>query len=280
VNEAVRRVSAADGLGIAVRLWGARTGRTPLLCLPGLVRTGGDFGRVALRHAGQRLVVAPDYIGRGLSERARDWRRYRAERSLGDVLDVCAALHIARAVVLGTSLGGLLAMGLAAARPGLLAAVMLNDIGPEVAGRGLDFVRGFIGGRHTQPDLDHAAQFLRRTLPWLSLTTAEEWREFAALTFARDPDGRWSANWDPAIARTLDGRPVPDLWPLFGALRHVPLLLVRGGASDILSAETAARMRARRPDMTELVLPSVGHAPTLSEPEIAPALDAWIEAQP
>lgn len=280
MNEAVRRVSAADGLGIAVRLWGERTGRTPLLCLAGMVRTGGDFGRVALRHAGQRLVVAPDYIGRGLSERARDWRRYRPERALGDVLDICAALHIPRAVVLGTSLGGLLAMGLAAARPGLVAAAMLNDIGPEVGGDGLDFVRGFIGGRHTQPDLEHAAAFLRQTLPWLSLSTPEEWREFAALTFARDPDGRWSANWDPAIAHTLDGRALPDLWPLFGALTRAPLLLVRGGASDILSAGTAGRMRQRRPDMAELVLPGIGHAPTLSEPEIAPALDAWIEAQP
>lgn len=280
MSEAVRRVSAVDGLGIAVRIWGERTGRTPLLCLPGLVRTGGDFGCVALRHAAQRLVVAADYVGRGLSERARDWRRYRAERALGDVLDVCAALHISRAVVLGTSLGGLLAMGLAAARPGLVSAVMLNDIGPEVGGSGLGFVRTFVGGRHTQPDLEHAADFLRRALPWLSLATAEEWREFAALTFARDPDGRWSANWDPAIARTLDGQALPDLWPLFGALRRVPLLLVRGGASDILSAETAARMRARRPDMAELVLPGIGHAPTLSEAEIAPALDAWIEAQP
>jgi len=280
VSGAVRRVSAADGLGIAVRLWGERTGRTPLLCLAGLVRSGGDFGRVALRHAGRRLVVAPDYIGRGLSERARDWRRYRAERMLADLLDVCAALHIPRAVVLGTSLGGLLAMGLAAARPGLVASVMLNDIGPELGSGGLDFVRGFIGGRHTQPDLDHAAAFLRATLPWLSLSTPEEWREFAALTFARDADGRWSANWDPAIARTLDRRALPDLWPLFGALARVPLLLVRGGASDVLPAATAERMRQRRPDMAELVLPGVGHAPTLSEPEIAPALDAWIEAQP
>lgn len=276
----IRRVSAADGLGIAVRFWGERTGRTPLLCLAGMVRTGGDFGRVALRHAGQRLVVAPDYVGRGLSDRARNWRRYRPERLLGDVLDVCAALHVPRAVVLGTSLGGLLAMGLAVARPGLVAAAMLNDIGPEVGGGGLDFVRGFIGGRHTQPDLDHAAAFLRETLPWLSLSTPEEWREFAALTFARDADGRWSANWDPAIARTLEGRAPPDLWPLFGALAHVPLLLVRGGASDILLAETASRMRRRRPDMAELILPDVGHAPTLSEPAIAPALDAWIEAQP
>lgn len=280
MSERLRRVSAADGLGITVRLWGERTTRTPLLCLAGLVRTGGDFGRVALRHERTRLVVAPDYLGRGLSDRAADWRRYRPDRMLADVLDLCAALHVPRAVVLGTSLGGLLAMGLAAARPGLVAAALLNDIGPEVGGGGLDFVRGFIGGRHTRASLEQAAVFLRETLPWLSLSTPEEWREFAALTFARDPDGTWSANWDPAIARTLDSRPLPDLWPLFGALAHAPLLLVRGGASDILSAETAARMRARRPDMAELVLPGVGHAPTLSEPEIAPALDAWIEAQP
>jgi pimeloyl-ACP methyl ester carboxylesterase len=280
VSGCLRRVSAADGLGITVRLWGERSARTPLLCLAGLARTGGDFGRVALRHAATRLVLAPDYPGRGLSERARDWRRYRPERLVADVLDLCAALHVPRAVVLGTSLGGLLAMGLAAARPGLVAATMLNDIGPEVRRGGLAFVHGFIGARHTRPSLEEAAAFLRETLPWLSLATPEEWREFAALTFARNPDGTWSSNWDPAIARTLRAGPLPDLWPLFGTLAHAPLLLVRGGRSDILAAETAARMRARRPDMSELVLPGVGHAPTLSEPEIAPALDAWIEAQP
>lgn len=280
MSTSLRRVSAADGLGIMVRLWGERTGRTPLLCLAGLVRTGGDFGQVALRHAATRLVLAPDYPGRGLSDRARDWRRYRPERMLADVLDVCAALHIGRAVVLGTSLGGLLAMGLAAARPGLVAAVVLNDIGPEVGGGGLDFVRRFVGARHTRPSLEDAAAFLREALPWLSLSTPEEWRAFAELTFARDTGGTWSANWDTAIARTLEAQPLPDLWPLFGALAHAPLLLVRGGASDILSAETAARMRAHRPGMEELVLPGVGHAPTLSEPAIAPALDRWIEAQP
>lgn len=280
MSERLRRVSAADGLSLAVRLWGERTARTPLLCLAGLVRTGGDFGRLALRHAGTRLVLAPDYVGRGLSERARDWRRYRPERMLADVLDVCAALHVPRAVVLGTSLGGLLAMGLAAARPGLVAGAMLNDIGPEIGRSGLAFVRGFIGRRHSCASLEEAAEFLRATLTRLSLATQEEWRAFAALTFARDADGTWSANWDPAIARTLEARRLPDLWPLFGALARVPLLLVRGGASDILAPGTAARMRARRPDMAELVLPGVGHAPTLSEPQIAPALDAWIEAQP
>lgn len=276
----VRRLSAADGLAMAVRLWGERTGRTPLLCLAGLARTGGDFGRLALRHAGRRLVIAPDYLGRGLSDHARNWRRYRPERLLADLLDLCAALHMPRAVLIGTSFGGLLAMGLAAARPRLVAAVLLNDIGPEIGAGGLAFVRGFVGRRHTLPDLEHAALFLRDRLPWLSLTTAEEWREFAALTFRRDADGRWTSNWDPAIARTLEQGPPPDLWPLFGALAGVPLLLVRGERSDILTAATAARMRARRPDLVELELAGVGHAPTLSEPAIAPAVDAWIEAQP
>lgn len=276
----LRRIAAADGLGIAVRIWGERTERTPLLCLAGLVRTGGDFADLARRHAGQRLVLAPDYIGRGASDRAAGWRRYRPERMLADVLDLCAALYVSRAVVLGTSFGGVLAMGLATARPGLVSAALLNDIGPEVGGPGLDFVRRFVGGRHTQESLDAAAAYLRATLPWLSLDTEEGWRRFAALTFAEDADGRWSANWDTAIVRTLEGGTLPDLWPLFGALAHAPLMLVRGGASDVLTAKTAARMRARRPDMAELVLPGIGHAPTLSEPAIAAPLDAWIEAQP
>ncbi|MFQ3623889.1 MAG: alpha/beta hydrolase, partial [Acetobacteraceae bacterium] len=226
------------------------------------------------------LVLAPDYAGRGLSERAGDWRRYRPERLAADLLDLCAALHVPRAVVLGTSLGGLLAMGLAAARPGLVAAVLLNDVGPELGGGGLDFVRRFVGAEHVEPDLERAAAWLRGIMPWLSLATPEEWREFASLTFAPGPDGRWRTVWDLAIARTLEERRPADLWPLFGALARRNLLLVRGGASDILSAGTAARMRERRPDMAELVLPGVGHAPTLSEPSIAPAVDAWIEAQP
>ncbi|MCS6853746.1 MAG: alpha/beta hydrolase, partial [Elioraea sp.] len=197
------RLSASDGLALAARLWGEPSSRTPLLCLPGLVRTGGDFARLAARHAKDRFVVALDYAGRGLSQRARDWRRYRPERILADVLDLCAALQLARVVVLGTSLGGLLAMGMAAARPRMLAAVALNDIGPEVGGAGLAAVKALVGREHVFPSLEDAAAWLRANLPWLSLTTAEEWREFAALTVARAPDGTWRSLWDPRIARTL-----------------------------------------------------------------------------
>ncbi|MCS6920381.1 MAG: alpha/beta hydrolase [Elioraea sp.] len=280
MNPRLARLSAADGLGLAVRLWGEPTARTPLLCLPGLVRTGGDFARLAARHATDRLVVALDYVGRGLSDRATDWRRYRPERILADVLDLCAALHLHRVVIVGTSMGGLLAMGVAAARPRLLSAVALNDIGPEIGGAGLAAVKALVGREHVFPSLEEAAAWLRLNLPWLSLVTAEEWREFAALTVARAADGTWRSVWDPRIERTLEEATGRDLWPLFGALAHLPVLVVRGGASDVLSAATARRMKERKPDLAEIVLDGVGHAPTLSEPAIAPALDTWLAAQP
>lgn len=273
-------LSASDGLTLAVRLWGDRSERTPLLCLPGLVRTGGDFARIAARHASARLVVAPDYAGRGLSQRARHWQRYRPERILVDVLDLCAALHLPRVVVIGTSLGGVLAMGLAVARPRLLTAALLNDIGPEIGTAGLAAVEALVGREHVFTSLEDAAAWLRSNLPWLSLATAEDWREFADLTVARGPDGLWRSLWDPRIARTLAEAARRDLWSLFGALASVPVLVVRGEISDVLSEATARRMKAAHPALGEIVVEGVGHAPTLSEPAIAPAVDAWIVSQP
>ena len=114
---------------------------TPLLCLPGIVRTSGDFETLAHALGAGRRVVAPDYAGRGQSGRSRDITRYAPEACLRDVLDICAALHLHRAIAIGTSFGGLLSMGLAAARPSLFRAVVLNDIGPEIGSSGTEFVR-------------------------------------------------------------------------------------------------------------------------------------------
>ena len=269
-----RTLSAWDGLALLVHEWPG--GGVPLLCLPGLVRTGGDFADMAARYAGRR-VVSLDYAGRGGSGRARDSARYGPEACLRDVLALCAALHLHRAVVVGTSFGGLLAMGIAAARPGLLAGVVLNDIGPEIGAAGAAFLHGFIADDPALPDLPAAAARLRARLPDLSLQTEAEWQRFAALTYAPGADGRWHPLWDTRIAGLL-APPVRDLWPLFGALAGVPLLLLHGLRSTVLLGATVDRMRVLRPDLALCALPGVGHAPTLAEPAAMVAVDAFLAA--
>ncbi len=271
----VHRLAAWDGLALVAREWDAGDAGVPLLCLPGLVRTGEDFAELAGAVGAGRRVVAPDYAGRGASGRSADVARYGPEACLRDVLDLCAALHLHQVVAIGTSFGGLLAMGLGAARPSLLRGVVLNDIGPEIGAAGGDFVRRFVADDPALADLDACVAHLRACLPPLSLATAAAWRRMAGLTYTKGADGRFHPCWDTAIARLL-GAPAPPLWPLFGGLAHVPLLLVHGEASEILLPETVAAMRAARPDMVVVSLPGIGHAPTLCEPAVLSALAAFL----
>ena len=173
------------------------------------------------------------------------------------------------------SFGGLLGMAMAAARPSLFRAIVLNDIGPELGGSGTEFVRRFVGHDASFPDIDAAVAYLRTVLPPLSLDGVAAWRAMAALTYAPDGDGRLRPLWDTRIARLINGT-IPDLWPMFGGLAHIPVLLIRGEVSDILLPETVRRMQAVRPDMVVTTLPGVGHAPTLTEPDIVCALRAFI----
>lgn len=272
----VHRLSARDGLKLAAREWRDGDRRRPLLCLPGLVRTSGDFAGVAAALGAGRRVVALDYAGRGESGRARDVNRYGPEACLSDVLDLCAALHVHGAVGIGTSFGGLLCMGIAAARPSLLHAVVLNDVGPDVGGAGADFVRRFVAADPALPGVEACIAHLRAVLPPLSLHNDEDWQAMARLTYAPGADRRWHPVWDTRIADLLR-RETPDLWPLFGALEPMKLLLVRGEASNILLPGTVARMAAERPDMAVVGLPNIGHAPTLGEPAIVAALRDFLE---
>jgi pimeloyl-ACP methyl ester carboxylesterase len=194
---------------------------------------------------------------------------------LRDILDVAAALSLHRAVVVGTSFGGLMAMAIAAVRPGLLCRVVLNDIGPEIGAAGEAFIRRFVAEDPALADLAAAARHLRVLLPYLSFTSDEDWQEFARLTYARGADGRWHPRWDRRIADLLVG-PTRDLWPFFDALATIPLMLVHGNASTLLLGETVALMRARRPDMAVATVAGVGHAPSLAEPEAASAIDRFL----
>ena len=269
------RITATDGFSLVAREWADGDSALPLLCLPGLVRTSGDFADLAARHGSQRRVISLDYAGRGESGRARDVARYGPEACLRDVLDVCAALHIPHAIAIGTSFGGLLSMGLAAARPGLIRGVVLNDIGPEVASGGAAIIRDFVATDPALPSEQACVDWLRARLPPLSLTTDQDWLGMAALTYARGADGRFHPVWDTRIATLLD-KPTRDLWPLFGALAGVPLLLAWGAVSTVLLPDTVARMRAARPDLTVVAVPGIGHAPTLAEAPVAEALNRFL----
>ncbi len=268
-------IPAWDGLKLRVRIWEGGNRLTPVLCLPGLVRTSGDFDAVAPLLMEGRRIVSMDYAGRGGSGRSSDVTRYAPEACVRDVLDVCAALHLHHVSIVGTSFGGLLAMGLATARPAMVRAVVLNDVGPEIGTEGAAFVRGFVALDPALESLDACVRFLRERLPPLSLSSDEDWRTMAALTYEPGADGRFHPVWDTAIARLMD-KPTPDLWPLFGALSHVPVLLVRGAVSTLLLPATVAAMKSRRPDMTVVTVPDVGHAPILTEDAVRDVLREFI----
>ncbi len=270
----IRTISAWDRLHLRVRIWDDGNASPPVLCLPGLVRTGGDFDTVVPLFGGRR-IVSMDYAGRGGSGRSRDVTRYGPEACVRDVLDVCAALHLNHVTIIGTSFGGLLAMALAAARPAMILGVVLNDVGPDIGTKGADFVRRFVGLDPALESLDACVTFLKQRLPPLSLVSDEDWRAMAALTYEAGTDGRFHPVWDTRIARLL-AAPTLDLWPLFGALAHVPILLVRGALSTLLSPDTVAAMRAKRPDMTVVTVPGVGHAPVLTEDAVRDVLRDFV----
>jgi pimeloyl-ACP methyl ester carboxylesterase len=273
-----RRFAARDGLMLSAIDHAGPEDRTPILCLPGITRPAEDFSAIAERHADKRRVIALDHAGHGESARPAETSRYGIPDSLRDVLDAMAALHCPRAVIVGTSYGGILAMVLAVLRPTAIAGVVLNDIGPTLEDAGLQHVEQVVGRDPALPDLDAAIAHLRASIPPLTLDE-EGWRRFAARTFARGADGLLHPRWDIRLAEVLraNGK-APDLWPAFGALAHVPLMLVRGELSHLLSPATAQRMRQARPDMEFVNVAATGHCPTLEEPVVIPALDRFLDA--
>ena len=192
-------------------------------------------------------MLCPDYRGRGRSDYDPDWRHYEARTLLDDLANLLAALGIERVLVLGTSLGGILAMGLAVLKPMALIGAILNDVGPAVESGGLAQILSYIAIDRPQPDWPAATAFLRRTLPHLSLSSDEEWLEFARGTYREGADGVLHFDYDVNLVRPYAAGTgaVPDLWPLFRALGRVPVLALRGEASDILSPATFARMADR-----------------------------------
>jgi len=268
-------VTAQDGLRLHVEVYGPRAATSiPVVCLPGLTRTGADFEPLAGALAADespRCVIALDYRGRGRSDYDHDTRNYSLAVELSDLLAVLTALGVGPAIFVGTSRGGILAMLLAVARPGAIAGVVLNDIGPVIETLGLARIKSYVGKLPPPKTYDDAVEIVRglfeTQFPNLS---AADWRAFARRTF-KEEDGRLVPQYDVKLARTLDSvdlrRPLPPLWKQFDALARVPLMVIRGANSDVLSTATVSAMAARRRDLEILEVPNQGHAPLLAEDE-------------
>ena len=285
-------VTTRDGLKLHVRSYGPRAATAlPVVCLPGLARTGGDFDPLARALAGDaehpRCVLAIDYRGRGLSDYDSNADNYSLPVELADVLTVLSALEIRRAVFVGTSRGGLIAMLLGSARPGAIAGVVLNDIGPVIEMPGLMRIKGYVGMLQQPKSFEEAAELLRQLFgPQFTALTPQEWMAQARRTF-REQGGSIVPDYDPKLARVLrdvdSERPPPPLWEQFDSLARMPMLIIRGANSDLLSAATFEAMRARRRQCETLVVPDQGHAPLLTDDGTIGRIGAFVrfcELQP
>jgi len=275
-----RRVTSHDNLSLYIRDYGDPLDhRAPLFCLGGLTRNSKDFESLAERYSSDgRRVICPDYRGRGKSDYDNDWRNYDPRIYLRDIQDILSALNVHHIVVVGTSLGGILGMGMAVAMPGALTAVVMNDVGPKVETGGLDFIINYIKEDRPHDNWDGAVATIKTMLPNLTFQDEGIWLKMAQNTFREREDGRLCFDWDVDIVKPMQDKSyaIPDMWPLFRALKNVPTLVLRGAESDILSRETFTRMQEVKPDMIGVEIPRAGHVPTMAEPESRAALEAFL----
>lgn len=248
----------------------------PLLCLPGLTRTTQDFQYVTPHLPACRLIKL-DYRGRGQSQWDTNWQNYTLPVEVRDVMELMDHLSLSAVAILGTSRGGLNAMGLAAAVPDRLLGAALNDVGPELDPAGLSGIMTYLGRRPAARTFADAAAALAYVLKGFEGVSAARWAQEARTHFVETTDGL-DITYDPRLRDAVEaGGDIPDLWPFFDALANKPLALIRGAGSDLLNAKTAQKMRDRRPDMIFADIPGRGHVPFLDEPEAIAAIRAWME---
>lgn len=273
--------ASADGLlRLYARIYEQAGIEAPaVLCLPGLTRNSRDFEVLAPHLARRYRVLCPDLRGRGYSERDSSCQNYRPATYLADILELLQTLSVPRVALIGTSLGGLLAMMLAASKRDMVAGIVLNDVGPEIDPVGLARIRGYAGQlppvrtwaeailqlqsvhSHAWPGLDHAA-----------------WLRLARRSYRENASGNPVLDCDPGVGNALRSAPAQaaDLWPLWAALGPVPALAIRGELSDILSPATFERMQHEKADLVRQTVARRGHVPLLDEPDCLPAIDAFL----
>lgn len=275
-----RYFTVADGLKLHYRDYPGAGDRPPLLCLHGLTRNARDWAEFAERYSPKFRVLALEFRGRGASDYDPQPARYNPLTYARDVLELLDHLNIPQAIFVGTSLGGLVTMTIAAMAPQRIAATILNDVGPDIDAGGVARILSYVGKDRRFESWDEAAKAIAANYGVsFERYTRADWVKMARRN-CREDNGEICFDYDMAIAepfRTTGPTPHVDLWPFFATLAQKPLLVVRGAKSDLLTAETAAKMQSVAPHMKIAIVPGVGHAPELNEPEAVAATDAFLD---
>ena len=271
--------TSTDGLPLYYRTYAAeQAGGLPVLCLPGLTRNSRDFATLAQHLSTRHEVIAADLRGRGLSAWDPDPSHYQLPTYVHDVWTLLDSRRVQRVLVIGTSLGALLGMMLAT-QPERIAGVVLNDAGPELDLAGLARIAGFAGKLPSVSTWAEAAAQTRivnqAALPDL---TDAQWLDYARRGYRENAAGVVAPDMDPQIATGFRKPPTGPLqmWPLYAQIKSVPMLVIRGALSDLLSAATVERMASEKPDLEQLTVLNRGHVPLLDEPECRRAIDAFL----
>jgi len=278
---------SGDGVRLHARVYDGpqdAAAAPPILCMPGLARNARDFEGLAPHVAGHRRTIVIEFRGRGESAFAKDPMTYVPLTYVQDVVLLLDELGIDRFATIGTSLGGLVSMLMAASMPGRLVGAVLNDVGPELEKAGLDRIRDYIGAGGSQPTWMHAARaFAELNGAIYPDYGIHDWLRLTKRTHRLTPEGRIVTDYDKQIAAPLrlagDEQGI-DLWPAYRALGDVPVLILRGALSDILAAGAARKMAGALPNARLVEVPRVGHAPTMDEAEARAAIDTWVAELP
>ena len=271
---------SSDDLNIFYRDFGGQNDGTPVICLPGLTRNSRDFEDVAARLCDRRRVLTIDFRGRGFSEHDKNWRNYQPNTYVADVCTLLDNLNIPQVIVIGTSLGGLCAMLMAATHPARLAGVVMNDIGPEINPAGLARIQEYTGRLGPVTSWQHALQQTRDIYgEWLPGLDDDAFMRLARRAYRANDDGVPVLDIDVNIGRAVRevGPQSGDPWQYFAALKRIPTTLLWGEMSDILTADIVAKMQAAKPDLVVVPVPHRGHVPLLDEPQCVAAIDQFLE---
>jgi pimeloyl-ACP methyl ester carboxylesterase len=246
--------------------WGDADNPRVLVCVHGLTRCGRDFDFLAQAMADRYRVVCPDVVGRGRSGWLRDKTYYTVPQYCADMVTLLGRLDAETVHWVGTSMGGLIGMALAAQEKTPISRLVLNDVGPVLTAASVARIGEYVGRAPRFASIEEAETFVRFvSMPFGALSDAE-WRHLTVHTMRSLPGGGFEMAYDPGIAEPFrqsmgDGKDV-ELWPIYEAVK-CPTLLLRGAQSDLLSPETARQMTERGPRAKMVEVAGVGHAPML-----------------